>query len=40
MGVDEFVKRSRELAAKYGERFEPAQILLDMAAKGEAFSDD
>lgn len=40
MGVDEFVKRSRELAAKYGERFEPAKILLDMAAKGEAFSDD
>ena len=40
MGVSAFVKRSRELAAKYGERFEPAQILLDMAAKGEAFSDD
>tara|TARA_R110002073_G_scaffold82379_1_gene196896 strand:+ start:1563 stop:3752 length:2190 start_codon:yes stop_codon:yes gene_type:complete len=40
MGVDKFVKRSRELAAKYGERFEPAQILLDMAVKGEAFSDD
>ncbi|MCG3843270.1 enoyl-CoA hydratase/isomerase family protein [Psychrobacter sp. Ps1] len=40
MGVSAFVERSRELAAKYGERFEPAQILLDMAAKGEAFSDD
>ncbi len=40
IGLDEFIKRSRELAAKYGERFEPAQILLDMAAKGEAFSDD
>ena len=40
MGLDEFIKRSHELAAKYGERFEPAQILLDMAAKGEAFSDD
>ncbi|GAA0801591.1 3-hydroxyacyl-CoA dehydrogenase NAD-binding domain-containing protein [Psychrobacter piscatorii] len=40
MGVNEFIKRSRELAAKYGERFEPAQILLDMAVKGEAFSDD
>ena len=40
MGVSAFVKRSRELAAKYGERFEPAQILLDMAAKGEVFSDD
>ncbi|MDN3440024.1 MAG: 3-hydroxyacyl-CoA dehydrogenase NAD-binding domain-containing protein [Pseudomonadales bacterium] len=40
MGVSAFVERSRELAAKYGERFEPAQILLDMAVKGEAFSDD
>ncbi|WP_227669550.1 3-hydroxyacyl-CoA dehydrogenase NAD-binding domain-containing protein [Psychrobacter sp. NG254] len=40
MGVSAFVERSRELAASYGERFEPAQILLDMAAKGEAFSDD
>jgi len=40
IGLDEFIKRSRELAAKYGERFEPAQILLDMAAKGEVFSDD
>ncbi|MFP3457300.1 3-hydroxyacyl-CoA dehydrogenase NAD-binding domain-containing protein [Psychrobacter sp. SIMBA_152] len=40
MGVSAFVERSRELAAKYGERFGPAQILLDMAAKGEAFSDD
>ena len=40
MGVNEFIKRSRELATRYGERFEPAQILLDMAAKGEVFSDD
>lgn len=40
MGVNEFIKRSCELAATYGERFEPAQILLDMAAKGEVFSDD
>ncbi|PKH82314.1 3-hydroxyacyl-CoA dehydrogenase [Psychrobacter sp. 4Bb] len=40
MGMNEFIKRSRELAAKYGERFEPAQILLDMVANGEAFSDD
>jgi 3-hydroxyacyl-CoA dehydrogenase/enoyl-CoA hydratase/3-hydroxybutyryl-CoA epimerase len=36
-GVAEFVERSRELAAKYGERFEPPQILIDMAAKGETF---
>jgi 3-hydroxyacyl-CoA dehydrogenase/enoyl-CoA hydratase/3-hydroxybutyryl-CoA epimerase len=40
MGLETFIARSRELAAQYGERFEPAQILLDMADKGEVFSDD
>ncbi|WP_201502242.1 3-hydroxyacyl-CoA dehydrogenase NAD-binding domain-containing protein [Psychrobacter cibarius] len=40
MGLEAFITRSRELAAQYGERFEPAQILLDMADKGEVFSDD
>ncbi|MBO1530116.1 enoyl-CoA hydratase/isomerase family protein [Psychrobacter sp. F1192] len=40
MGVDRFVKRSRELAKTYGERFIPAQILVDMAEKGEEFVDD
>ena len=40
VGVDKFVARSRELAQKYGARFEPAQILVAMAAKGEVFSDD
>ncbi len=40
MGLDTFIARSRELATRYGERFEPAQILLDMSAKGEVFSDD
>ncbi|WP_279378772.1 3-hydroxyacyl-CoA dehydrogenase family protein [Psychrobacter sp. JCM 18903] len=40
MGLETFITRSRELAAQYGERFEPAQILLDMADKGEVFSDD
>lgn len=39
MGADKFVARSRELAKQYGERFEPAQILVDMAAKGEEFVD-
>ena len=39
-GLETFIARSRELAAQYGERFEPAQILLDMADKGEVFSDD
>lgn len=40
MGLEAFIKRSRELAEQYGERFQPAQIVLDMAAKGEVFSDD
>lgn len=39
VGVDKFVERSRELASKYGERFEPAQILVNMAQKGEEFVD-
>ena len=40
MGLEAFITRSRELAEQYGERFQPAQIVLDMAAKGEVFSDD
>ncbi|MDX1497339.1 MAG: 3-hydroxyacyl-CoA dehydrogenase NAD-binding domain-containing protein, partial [Salinisphaeraceae bacterium] len=36
-GVENFVERSRELAAKYGERFEPAAILVKMAEAGETF---
>ena len=38
-GVEKFVARSHELAAKYGARFEPAQILVEMANKGEVFAD-
>lgn len=39
MGLEAFITRSRELVAKYGKRFEPAQILLDMADNGKVFSD-
>ncbi|OXL18551.1 3-hydroxyacyl-CoA dehydrogenase NAD-binding domain-containing protein [Psychrobacter sp. DAB_AL32B] len=39
VGIKKFVERSRELANQYGERFEPAQILVDMAEKGEEFVD-
>ena len=39
MGVEQFVSRSRELAKQYGERFEPANILVDMAEKGKEFVD-
>ena len=37
IGLNEFVKRSNELAAKHGERFTPPKLLIDMAAKGETF---
>ncbi len=39
VGIKKFVERSRELASKYGARFEPAQILVKMAEKGEEFVD-
>lgn len=39
MGVEQFVNRSRELAKQYGERFEPANILVEMAEKGKEFVD-
>jgi 3-hydroxyacyl-CoA dehydrogenase/enoyl-CoA hydratase/3-hydroxybutyryl-CoA epimerase len=37
-GLKAFVERSRELAAKYGEVFEPPQLLIDRAEKGETFA--
>ena len=37
-GVRAFVERAQALAAKYGDVFEPPQLLLDMAAKGEVFA--
>lgn len=40
VGVKKFVERSRELAAAYGERYEPANILVEMAEKGQEFSDE
>lgn len=36
-GLSAFVRRAKELAAAHGERFEPPQLLIDMAAKGESF---
>lgn len=36
-GLSAFVERARELATAYGERFEPPQLLIDMAAKGQIF---
>jgi 3-hydroxyacyl-CoA dehydrogenase/enoyl-CoA hydratase/3-hydroxybutyryl-CoA epimerase len=37
-GVQAFVDRARELAAKYGEVFEPPRLLLDMANEGRTFA--
>jgi 3-hydroxyacyl-CoA dehydrogenase/enoyl-CoA hydratase/3-hydroxybutyryl-CoA epimerase len=37
VGLPEFVARAKELSKTYGERFEPPQLLINMAAKGERF---
>jgi 3-hydroxyacyl-CoA dehydrogenase/enoyl-CoA hydratase/3-hydroxybutyryl-CoA epimerase len=39
MGASTFVHRARELAARYGTRFEPAGIVVRMAEKGAGFAD-
>jgi 3-hydroxyacyl-CoA dehydrogenase/enoyl-CoA hydratase/3-hydroxybutyryl-CoA epimerase len=39
MGAQRFVDRSRELAQCYGERFEPAAIVVKQAAEGTRFED-
>ena len=38
-GLTGFVARARELAEKYGERFEPPALLVDKAERGEVFTD-
>jgi 3-hydroxyacyl-CoA dehydrogenase/enoyl-CoA hydratase/3-hydroxybutyryl-CoA epimerase len=38
-GVAGFVARARELAAKYGERFEPPASLIEKAERGEVYED-
>ncbi|MFF0473294.1 3-hydroxyacyl-CoA dehydrogenase NAD-binding domain-containing protein [Streptomyces sp. NPDC004284] len=38
-GVPGFVARARELAATYGERFEPPALLVEKADRGETFTD-
>ncbi|MDE3133129.1 MAG: 3-hydroxyacyl-CoA dehydrogenase, partial [Acidobacteriota bacterium] len=39
-GLPGFVARARELAAQYGERFEPPASLLERAQRGEPYSDE
>ena len=38
-GLPGFVARARELAARYGERFEPPASLVEKAERGEIYSD-
>ncbi|MFE2040645.1 3-hydroxyacyl-CoA dehydrogenase NAD-binding domain-containing protein [Streptomyces sp. NPDC059477] len=38
-GLPGFVARARELAERYGERFEPPALLVTKARKGETFTD-
>ena len=37
MGLKAFVKRAKELAAKYGPQFAPSDKLQEMAERGETF---
>ena len=37
VGVEKYVARARELAAKYGDHFEPIPLLAEMAERGETF---
>ena len=39
-GLAGFVERARELAARYGERFEPPASLVAKAEAGESYSDE
>jgi 3-hydroxyacyl-CoA dehydrogenase/enoyl-CoA hydratase/3-hydroxybutyryl-CoA epimerase len=39
-GLAGFVVRARELATKYGERFEPPASLIERAQRGDSFSDE
>jgi 3-hydroxyacyl-CoA dehydrogenase/enoyl-CoA hydratase/3-hydroxybutyryl-CoA epimerase len=39
MAPKKFVERARELAKKYGARFEPAAVVVRMAGEGKALAD-
>jgi 3-hydroxyacyl-CoA dehydrogenase/enoyl-CoA hydratase/3-hydroxybutyryl-CoA epimerase len=39
-GVPGFVARCRELAAEYGERFQPPASLIEKAERGEIYTDE
>jgi 3-hydroxyacyl-CoA dehydrogenase / enoyl-CoA hydratase / 3-hydroxybutyryl-CoA epimerase len=39
-GLSGFVARARELAERYGDRFEPPASLVEKAERGEIYSDE
>ena len=39
-GPSAFIVRARELQARYGERFQPPQSLVELAERGELYSDE
>ena len=39
-GVAGFVERARELAAAYGDRFDPPASLVEKAERGETYADE
>ena len=39
-GLAGFVARARELAARYGDRFEPPASLVEKAERGEVYADE
>ncbi len=39
-GLAGFVARARELAERYGERFEPPASLVEKAERGETYADE
>jgi 3-hydroxyacyl-CoA dehydrogenase / enoyl-CoA hydratase / 3-hydroxybutyryl-CoA epimerase len=39
MGAPAFVKRARELAERFGPRFEPAAVVVQQAKDGTRFED-
>jgi 3-hydroxyacyl-CoA dehydrogenase/enoyl-CoA hydratase/3-hydroxybutyryl-CoA epimerase len=39
-GLQGFVDRARELAARYGERFEPPPSLIERAEQGRPYTDE
>lgn len=38
VGLPAFAQRATELAQRYGERFAPPALLLEMAQRGERFA--